>query len=148
MAQTMPRVSAGADREAEAARAVAGRVLPERGRQEMGDGPHGIILLGFVLAHMIGNLKLYLSKDEIDLYGEALRNMPGHLLPRTVLLWSIRIVLIARVRLPHPLGDRASRASTARPGPPRPLPVEARLCGRRLRVADDALDRHHLSWRS
>jgi len=54
----------------------------------------GVILMGFVLAHMIGNLKLYLSKEEINLYGEALRDMPGHLLPRTVLLWSIRIVLI------------------------------------------------------
>ncbi len=54
----------------------------------------GIILLGFILAHMIGNLKLYLSKDEINLYGEALRDMPGHLLPRTVLLWTIRVVLI------------------------------------------------------
>src|SRR6476469_898774 len=54
----------------------------------------GIILLGYVLAHMIGNLKFYLSKQEIDLYGEALRDMPGHLLPRTVLLWTIRIVLI------------------------------------------------------
>ena len=42
----------------------------------------GVILMGFVLAHMIGNLKLYLSKEEINLYGEALRNMPGPLLPR------------------------------------------------------------------
>src|SRR6476659_5855041 len=55
----------------------------------------GVVLLGFVLAHLIGNLKFYLSKQEIDLYGEALRDMPGHLLPRTVLLWSIRIVLLA-----------------------------------------------------
>ncbi len=54
----------------------------------------GVILLGFVLAHMIGNLKLYLSKEEINLYGEALRTMPGALLPRTVLLWTIRVVLI------------------------------------------------------
>jgi succinate dehydrogenase / fumarate reductase cytochrome b subunit len=54
----------------------------------------GIVLMGFVLAHMIGNLKLYLSKEEINLYGEALRTMPGPLLPRTVLLWTIRIVLI------------------------------------------------------
>ena len=54
----------------------------------------GIVLLGFVLGHMIGNLKLYLSKEEINLYGEALRNMPGHLLPRTVLLWIIRLGLI------------------------------------------------------
>src|SRR3954447_23294552 len=53
----------------------------------------GVILMGFVLAHMIGNLKLYLSKEEINLYGEALRDMPGALLPRTVLLWTIRIVL-------------------------------------------------------
>src|SRR5437868_3964159 len=58
-------------------------------------GVTGIVLLGFVLAHMIGNLKFYLSKQEIDLYGEALRDMPGHLLPRTVLLWTVRIVLIA-----------------------------------------------------
>jgi succinate dehydrogenase (or fumarate reductase) cytochrome b subunit, b558 family len=55
----------------------------------------GIVLLGFVAAHMVGNLKFYLSKQEIDLYGEALRDIPGHLLPRTVLLWGIRIVLIA-----------------------------------------------------
>ena len=51
--------------------------------------------MGFVLAHMIGNLKLYLSKEEINLYGEALRDIPGHLLPRTVLLWTVRIGLIA-----------------------------------------------------
>jgi succinate dehydrogenase / fumarate reductase cytochrome b subunit len=54
----------------------------------------GIILLGFVFVHMIGNLKLFLSKEEINLYGEALRDMPGPLLPRTVLLWLVRIVLI------------------------------------------------------
>jgi succinate dehydrogenase / fumarate reductase cytochrome b subunit len=53
----------------------------------------GIVLMGFVLAHLIGNLKLYLSKEEINLYGEALRDMPGHLLPRSVLLWTIRTVL-------------------------------------------------------
>jgi succinate dehydrogenase / fumarate reductase cytochrome b subunit len=54
----------------------------------------GVILIGFVVTHLIGNLKLFLSKEEINLYGEALRNMPGALLPRTVLLWTIRIVLI------------------------------------------------------
>ncbi len=55
----------------------------------------GVVLMGFVLVHMIGNIKLYLSKEEINLYGEALRDMPGHLLPRTWLLWSIRTMLIA-----------------------------------------------------
>jgi succinate dehydrogenase / fumarate reductase, cytochrome b subunit len=53
----------------------------------------GIILLGFVFGHMIGNLKLYLGKQELDLYGEALRDIPSHLLPRTVLLWAVRVVL-------------------------------------------------------
>src|SRR5215475_12041148 len=55
----------------------------------------GVVLMLFVLGHLIGNLKLYLGKQEINLYGEALRNMPTHLLPRTWLLWGIRVVLIA-----------------------------------------------------
>jgi succinate dehydrogenase / fumarate reductase cytochrome b subunit len=55
----------------------------------------GVVLMGFVLAHLVGNIKLYLSKEEMNLYGEALRDMPGHLLPRTWLLWTIRLVLIA-----------------------------------------------------
>ena len=50
----------------------------------------GVVLMGFVVFHLVGNLKLYLSKEEINLYGEALRDMPGHLLPRTVLLWTLR----------------------------------------------------------
>jgi succinate dehydrogenase / fumarate reductase, cytochrome b subunit len=54
----------------------------------------GIALMGFVLFHMIGNLKLFISKEELNLYGEALRDIPGHLLPRTVLLWTFRIGLI------------------------------------------------------
>jgi succinate dehydrogenase / fumarate reductase cytochrome b subunit len=58
-------------------------------------GVTGLMLIGFVIAHLVGNLKLYLSKEEINLYGEALRDMPGHLLPRTWLLWGIRIGLIA-----------------------------------------------------
>jgi succinate dehydrogenase / fumarate reductase cytochrome b subunit len=55
----------------------------------------GIVLMLFVLVHLIGNIKLFLTKEEINLYGEALRDMPGHLLPRTWLLWSIRTGLIA-----------------------------------------------------
>lgn len=53
----------------------------------------GIMLMGFVVSHLIGNLKLYLGREEINLYGEALRDMPGHLLPRTFLLWVVRIGL-------------------------------------------------------
>lgn len=50
----------------------------------------GLMLLGFVLVHMIGNLKLYLSKEDINLYGESLRGLGGHLVPHTSLLWLLR----------------------------------------------------------
>jgi succinate dehydrogenase / fumarate reductase, cytochrome b subunit len=62
-------------------------------------GVTGAALMLFVLVHMIGNLKLFLSKEEINLYGEALRNMPGHILPRTWLLWFFRIGLIVSFAL-------------------------------------------------
>jgi succinate dehydrogenase / fumarate reductase, cytochrome b subunit len=54
----------------------------------------GIALMGYVLAHMIGNLKMYLGPKEIDHYGEFLRNLLVPLLPRTVTLWLLRLALI------------------------------------------------------
>jgi len=58
-------------------------------------GLTGIGLLGYVLLHMIGNLKIYLGPEEINAYGEALRDLGGNLVPRTSLLWLLRIGLIA-----------------------------------------------------
>jgi succinate dehydrogenase / fumarate reductase cytochrome b subunit len=55
----------------------------------------GIGLLLYVLAHMLGNLKVYFGPEEIDAYGEALRDLGGHLVPRTHLLWIMRLGLIA-----------------------------------------------------
>jgi succinate dehydrogenase / fumarate reductase cytochrome b subunit len=54
----------------------------------------GIVLLGFVLVHMIGNLKVFLGKEHINTYGEWLRTLGEPALPRTVLLWVVRVVLI------------------------------------------------------
>ena len=54
----------------------------------------GIVLLGFVLFHMIGNLHLYEGPAEVNEYGEALRDLGGALAPRTSILWLIRLVLI------------------------------------------------------
>jgi len=63
----------------------------------------GIIGIGFVIAHMVGNLKVYLGmvhgEYDIDVYGEFLRNLLVPLLPRTVALWTLRIVLIAALAL-------------------------------------------------
>jgi succinate dehydrogenase / fumarate reductase cytochrome b subunit len=55
----------------------------------------GVILLLFVLAHMIGNLKAYLGPGPMNHYAEWLRDMAVPALPRTVLLWIIRSILIA-----------------------------------------------------
>ncbi len=67
----------------------------------------GIIGIGFVFVHMIGNLKAYLGVisegDErvydIDVYGEFLRELLVPIMPRTYVLWGLRLVLIAAVVL-------------------------------------------------
>ncbi len=53
----------------------------------------GIGILGFVLVHMIGNLHIYQSPLEVNDYGEALRDLGGNLIPRTLLLWVLRVGL-------------------------------------------------------
>lgn len=50
----------------------------------------GLILVGFVVAHMLGNLQVYLGPDKLDHYGEALRKLPA-------LLWGARAVLLGSV---------------------------------------------------
>ena len=54
----------------------------------------GIGLLGFVIVHMIGNLHLYEGPLQVYEYGEALRDLGGHLAPRTFVLWLMRLGLI------------------------------------------------------
>ena len=53
----------------------------------------GIALLGFVLAHMIGNLKVFLGKTEINTYAHWLRTLGEPALPYTVVLWALRVGL-------------------------------------------------------
>ena len=54
----------------------------------------GVGLLGFVVVHMIGNLHIYEGPTQVHEYAEALRDLGGHLVPRTFLLWVLRIGLI------------------------------------------------------
>ena len=53
----------------------------------------GILLMGYVFAHMVGNLKLYMGADDINHYGEFLRDLLVPLVPRTVTLWLMRVGL-------------------------------------------------------
>ena len=67
----------------------------------------GLIGIGFVIGHLIGNLKMYLGLIEengeqvydIDVYGEFLRELLVPLLPRTYALWALRLVLIGALVL-------------------------------------------------
>lgn len=56
----------------------------------------GLVLMGYVLAHMIGNLKLYLGPEDMNHYAEWLRvGLLTPVLPENVALWLMRIALIA-----------------------------------------------------
>jgi succinate dehydrogenase / fumarate reductase cytochrome b subunit len=59
----------------------------------------GLVLVGFVLAHMLGNLKIFLGAEAIDAYAVFLRTMGKPLFPYSTLLWVVRIILIVCVTL-------------------------------------------------
>ena len=59
----------------------------------------GMGLVLFALAHMVGNLKMYLGASGFDHYAEFLRDLLVPLLPRTVTLWLLRSGLIAMFAL-------------------------------------------------
>jgi succinate dehydrogenase / fumarate reductase cytochrome b subunit len=60
----------------------------------------GLVLMGFVLAHMIGNLKMYLGAEHLDEYAHWLRaGLLVPVLPEGVALWGMRLVLILAVGL-------------------------------------------------
>lgn len=65
----------------------------------------GIVWLGYLFAHMIGNLKVYIgflpaeAGYEIDLYGQALRELFFPIFPHHVVLWILRLGLIVALIL-------------------------------------------------
>ena len=69
----------------------------------------GIMLMGFVFVHIIGNLKMYLGAEDFNHYGEFLRELLVPLLPRTVFLWLMRGRADRGVRAAHPLRPTGSR---------------------------------------
>lgn len=59
----------------------------------------GIILFGFVLVHMLGNLKLYEGPQVLNNYAGFLRSVGTPAVPASGLLWLVRIVLLVAVVL-------------------------------------------------
>ncbi len=58
----------------------------------------GIVMLGFLVGHVAGNLKVFLPPVEgipdIDVYAEYLRTIGDPLLPHGFVIWAARIVLL------------------------------------------------------
>lgn len=76
----------------------------------------GAIMLLYLVAHMIGNLKVLLGREEIDSYAEWLRVVGEPALPAQTVLWGVRVVLTIAV-LGHIVSAviLARRARRARP---------------------------------
>jgi succinate dehydrogenase / fumarate reductase cytochrome b subunit len=59
----------------------------------------GIIGMGYVFAHMVGNLHVFEGPNQINHYGEWLRELLDPPFPRTFTLWMLRTTLIVAVVL-------------------------------------------------
>jgi len=57
----------------------------------------GLVLYGFVIAHMVGNLKVYMGAEAFNHYAEGLRTLGAPIFPRGQLLWIARIILLISV---------------------------------------------------
>ena len=53
----------------------------------------GLIWMGYVFAHMVGNLKLYFGPEGFDAYAEFLRAILYPILPNEFFLWIMRALL-------------------------------------------------------
>lgn len=76
----------------------------------------GVIMLLFLVAHMVGNLKIFLGAEAIDTYAAWLRTIGEPAVPAETVLWLLRVVLL--VALVGHVGSAivlARRARTARP---------------------------------
>ncbi len=54
----------------------------------------GLALIGFVIAHAFGNTKMFFGAHDFDVYAESLRTLLYPIMPRTWVLWAMRIGLI------------------------------------------------------
>ena len=62
-------------------------------------GLTGIMMMGFVLFHMIGNLKMYLGAAHLNEYAEFLQNLLVPIVPKGITLWILRGGLITALAL-------------------------------------------------
>jgi len=83
----------------------------------------GIIGLGYIVAHMIGNLKAFFGPTALNEYGEWLReSLLYPILPHTWALWGMRAVLILAVVLHVHAAYGLTRVNMAA----RPVPYQSK----------------------
>jgi succinate dehydrogenase / fumarate reductase, cytochrome b subunit len=70
----------------------------------------GLIGIGFVIAHMIGNLQAFIGREKLDAYAAALHG------PLNEVVWGLRVVLVVSVVLHVTMAwQLTQRARAARP---------------------------------
>ena len=55
----------------------------------------GLVLLGFIIFHMLGNLHAFQGLAPLDNYADGLRRLGEPIFPRSLVLWIARVVLYA-----------------------------------------------------
>lgn len=76
----------------------------------------GIVLVGFVIVHMLGNLKVYEGEEKFNAYALWLREMGSPFFGHETALWLLRLVLLAAVIVHIVAAAQLTRRSwTARP---------------------------------
>jgi succinate dehydrogenase / fumarate reductase cytochrome b subunit len=76
----------------------------------------GIVLLGYVTVHMLGNLKAFFGPGSLDGYGRWLREILEPVFGHAGILWLVRAVLVASVALHIITATQLARqAHAARP---------------------------------
>ncbi|GAA4534034.1 succinate dehydrogenase cytochrome b subunit [Amycolatopsis samaneae] len=73
----------------------------------------GLALVGFLFAHMLGNLKVFLGPAEMNHYAAWLRTLGEPVLPYSVLLWILRAGLLVAVVLHVTAAVQLSRRDRA-----------------------------------
>ncbi|MFI1018521.1 succinate dehydrogenase cytochrome b subunit [Streptomyces sp. NPDC020965] len=78
----------------------------------------GLLMLGYLVAHVMGNLKVFFGPAEFNEYGHWLRTMGAPVLHQEWALWIVRFVLLAAVILHAVAAYQLSRRDIkARPTP-------------------------------
>lgn len=57
----------------------------------------GIFLFGWIFAHMVGNLKVFMGAEHLNAYAQWLRTMGSPAVPESGMLWITRVVMLLAV---------------------------------------------------